>query len=131
MWLQPSPAPSHCPNCQRARLETWNDTCSPRAPARTSFCHGALAGRHAWGRGALPGSLQLGSPILGARTFFKNQEMRPVLLSGGLGEMTASGEGEGTLLPAALFVHIPISLPVFHVPDCVIRCPGVSLILFR
>lgn len=88
-----------------------------------------MAAGGAWG--ALPSSLQLGSPFLGAGTLFKDQEMRPVLLSGGVGEMTASGGGEGSLLPAALLVHIPISLPMFLVPDCVIRCPGVSLILFR
>lgn len=52
--------------------------------------------------GALPGSLQLGSPFLGVGTLFKDQEMRPVLLSGGLGEMTASGDGEGTGLPATV-----------------------------
>lgn len=81
--------------------------------------------------GVLPGFLQLGSPFLGAGTLFKDQELCPVLLSGGLREMTASGDGESALLPAALFVHIPVSLPMFLVPDCVIRCPGVSLILFR
>lgn len=54
-------------------------------------------------------------------------------LSCGLGEAAASGGGEfwASLPAAVLLVHISISPPVPLVPDCVIRCPGVSPILFR
>lgn len=55
----------------------------------------------------------------------------------GLGEAwgpeTSGGWGDGEMarcLPA-LFAHISISLPVFLIPACVIRCPGVSPTLFR
>lgn len=59
----------------------------------------------AWG--ALPGSLQLGSPFLGAGTLFKDQEMRPVLLSGGVGELTAPEVGRALCcLPHCWFIFL-------------------------
>lgn len=88
-WLRPSSAPPRCPDGRpgglgRHLLPTGSEVALRGAPAHTPLCPGW------WGQA---GVSTAGGPLPGAGTLSEEQEVRPVLPSGGLGEMTASGAG--------------------------------------
>lgn len=120
-----------CPTSLPRRL-AWRPGTTPAphgvrgGPERGSGPHaavpwlvGAGGGQHSWGAPSRSGHL-----IRGAG----GKSCAPVWRPRGDDSFWRWG---GHRAAAALFVHIPFPLPMFLVPDCVIRCPGVSPILFR